>query len=52
MQFKKWLQQNIENIKKVMITIKHLQMNQILALNDPYGFDMPLNESNHSVSVG
>ena len=32
----------IKNI--VTITIKHLQMNQILALNNPYGGDMPLNK--------
>ena len=29
-----------------MITIEHLQMNQILTLNNPLGNDMPLNKSN------
>ena len=33
---------NIENI--VMIVIKCLQMNQISALNNPPGVDMPLNK--------
>ena len=32
---------NIENI--VLITIKHLQTNQILALNNPYRVDLLLN---------
>ena len=36
------MQWNIENI--VMITIKHLHMNQILALNNPSGVDVPLNK--------
>ena len=31
---------NIENI--VMIRIKHLKINQMLALNNPYRVDMPL----------
>ena len=31
-----------ENI--VIITIKHLQINQILALNNPQRVDMPLNK--------
>ena len=30
-----------------MITIKYLQMNQILALNNPLGVDMSLNKPNH-----
>ena len=29
-----------------MITIKHLQMNQILLLNNPLRVDMPLNKPN------
>ena len=37
---KKTTQFNIENI--VVVTIKHLQMNQILALNNPYRVGMPL----------
>ena len=32
---------------KVMITIKHFQMNQISALSNPQGVDMPLNQPNH-----
>ena len=32
----------IENL--LMIVNKHLQINQILALNSPYGVDMPLNK--------
>ena len=36
---KKW---NIENI--VLIVIKHLKINQISALHDPYGVDIPLNK--------
>ena len=34
------MQWNIKLI--VMITIKHLKMNQILTLNDPLGVDMVL----------
>ena len=29
---------------KYGIKIKHLEINQILALNNPYGVDMPLNK--------
>ena len=36
----------MENI--VMTTIKHLQINQIFALNDPKEVDMPLNEPNQT----
>ena len=36
------MQWNIKNID--MITIKHLLMNQILALNNPLGIDMLLNK--------
>ena len=36
------MQCNIENV--AMITIKHLQMNQISALNNQLGVDMPLNK--------
>ena len=28
----------------IMITIKHIQKNQISALNNPYGVDMSLNK--------
>ena len=38
----KKIQCSIESI--VMITIKHLSMNQILALNNPSEVDMPLNK--------
>ena len=31
------------NIKNIVI-IKHLQMSQILALNNPWGTDMPLDK--------
>ena len=40
--FKKGLQWYVKSI--VLIVIKHLQMNQILALNNPLGVDMPLNK--------
>ena len=33
---------NIENI--IMIIIKHLEINQVSALADPLGVDMPLNK--------
>ena len=33
------MQWNFENI--IMIMIKHLEMNRILALNNPEGVDMP-----------
>ena len=36
------MQQDIENI--VIITINHLQINKISALNKPLGVDMPLNK--------
>ena len=36
------MQWNNENI--VIITFKHLQMNKILALNNPYDIEMPLNK--------
>ena len=36
------LQWNIENM--IMIAIKHLTMNHILALNNPYGVDMLFEE--------
>ena len=38
----KKMQWNIENI--LMITIKHLEIHQISALNNPYRVDMPLNK--------
>ena len=44
---KKKVQWNIENI--VMITLKQLQMNQISALNDPLGVDIPLNKLTDSI---
>ena len=30
----------------IVIAMKHLQMNQISALNNPWGVDMPLNKPN------
>ena len=36
------MQCNIENM--VMITINYVQMNQILALDNPYEVDTPLNQ--------
>ena len=34
----------------VLILFKHLQINQILALNNPWGIDMSLNKSNQTKS--
>ena len=32
------------NIENIVVRIKYLQMNQISALNNPLGVDMPLNK--------
>ena len=32
-----------------MITIKHFEVNQISALNNPYRVDMPLNKPNQNL---
>ena len=34
----------------VMILIKHLKINQILTLNNPYGVDMLLNKTNQKIN--
>ena len=40
----KWLAKNVHlNLENIVITIKHLQFNQILALNNPKGVDIPFN---------
>ena len=43
----KW---NIENM--VMIVIKHLQSDQISALNSPQGVQMPVKQINWNLNIG